>query len=267
MLARYISPKIARCLRSNLPSYSFCTLPNISFTEFTRVYRRPVSGDEFEYIIEDEAKKVSFTISDDATIADLKQKLQEQSSDIKSVKALSLDLAELSNQTHLHDLSDETYYMILNDQSLCKMVSLERSEAEIAERAYKKREEACKNAGLPFIEQQLIINYLQRVDILNTQTLGNRLFADTKVHEGKVDKKLIIKNLLEGVIHQKNHSVNNEQEMIANYLQLRVQLEALKLQHEILEGRVSKYSDSCYRIIGSCCYQMEDDIGTFLIIW
>jgi hypothetical protein len=241
MLTRYISPKIARCLRTTLPSYSFCTLPKISFTEFTRVYRRPLGDEEFEYIIEDDAKKVSFTVSDNATLTELKQKLQELSQDIKSVKALSLDLAELADETQLHELSDESYYMILNDQSLCKMMSLERSEAEIAERAYKKREETCQNAGLPFIEQQIILNYLKRVDILNQEVLGNRLFADTKVHEGKVDKKLIIKNIFEGVIHQKNHSVSNEPEMIANYLQMRNQLEALKIQHEILEKKVSEY--------------------------
>jgi len=239
MLSRFLRTKTSLSLGS-LIAPKFCSTPipkHLDFNEFTRVYRRTLPTEELEYTIEDQGKKVSFTIAEDSTIQDLKAAFQAQSPDIQSLQALSIDLAEYANLTKLSELGNETHYMVLNDKNLCKVVSLDLDEADLVSRAYRSKEERCLNIGLPFIEQQMIINYLKRVDFLNRATIGKNLFSDDNVFEGKVDKKVILKNLLDGIIDHKNQQEGDEEQMIQLYQQHRIRLEQLKEQKEVIEKK------------------------------
>jgi len=127
--------------------------------------------------------------------------------------------------------------MVLNNKNLCKVVSLDQDEADRVSQAYRSKEERCLNIGLPFIEQQMIINYLKRVDFLNRSTLGKNLFSDENIFEGKVDKKIILKNLLDGIIDAKNQQEGDEEQMVQLYQQHRIRFEQLKEQKEIIEKK------------------------------
>ena len=239
MLSRYLNSKLTKPLRTLVAS-QFCTsqVSNLDFTEYTRVYRRHLPTDEYEYIIEDQANKVSFSLPEDATLEDLKSAFQGQSADIKSFQAYSIDLAEFANVTKLTDLSNETHYIVLNNKNLCKVTSLDLSEADKLDQGYLKREEKCLNVGLPFMEQQMLLTYLKRVDNLNKQTLGKFLFADEDCVEGKIDKKIIIKNLLDGIIDSKNQQEGDELRLVEAYNEQVARLEELKEQKQQLEAKV-----------------------------
>lgn len=242
----------SRCLKlvTHRPVYSYNfsrfstvnTVPNslahLNFAEYIKVYRHQLRTDEFEYILEDEAKRLSLTLPEDASLADLKTELKSKSNDIKSIEVYSMDLAELANVTKLADLGTEGHYLVLNNKELCKVKSLDLTESDAFEQTYKGREEMCANIGLPFIEQQIILNYLKRVDVLNKQSLGKNLFADSDNCEGKIDKNIIIQNLLDGVINDKNQMISNEESLIEYYNAEKRKLEELQAQHDFIEQKV-----------------------------
>ena len=242
MLSRCLRSKLPRLFQNAilLPRFSTAVTANnsLDFSDYTRIVRRNLRTDEFEYTIEDEANKASFTVSEDATIADLRQALQGQSADIKAIQILSIDLAEIANVTKLADLGNEPHYIILNNKEVCKVLIPELSAADKMEEAYRRREENCENIGLPFIERKIILNYIKRVDGLNTDRLGKPLFADTDVFEGKIDKKVILKNLLDGIINSKNQQTNNEEQLVHYYNEQKVKLDNLKVQHDEIDRRV-----------------------------
>jgi len=238
MLTRFLRSKFRRSLYHALPLSSFSTLPMIDFTEYTRLYRRQVAPDEWEFTLSTGADKITFTLPENVTMRELKQKLLEYTQDIKTIRAVSVDLAEYPDFTKISDLGKESHYLILNNENLIKARNVEVSEVDKADREYLKKEEACMNCGLPFIEQQIILNYLKRVDLLNKATLGKKLFADTDLYEGKIKKDIIIKNLLDGIVADKNHLVTNEKELLDYYYQLRARAGEFEAQKELLEKKV-----------------------------
>lgn len=241
MIGKYIR-KV--CLTPELVRASFASSPSINFSQWRPLYRKQLRTDEFQFTIEEGNQRQNVTLPEDSTVSDLKAKLKGLSEDIKSIQILSMDLAEYANQTQLSDLKYDNHYIVVNDSVPYKVIGLDKSLAEQHEGSYEKYVEISKNLGLPFIERKILLNYLERVDLLNKEKLGRRLFADNELSKAPFSKDVLIQNLIEGIISNKNQQIEREENLIQAYESHKRKWEELDLQHQELEKKVknSEYS-------------------------
>ncbi len=164
--------------------------------------------------------------------------MKQLNKDIKEVKVTSLDLAEYANVTKLSELTTENHYLLVNDRGLYKVTALDKSLAEIDEALYQKNMQMCEDLGLPFIERKILLNYLKRVDILNQERLGKKLFTGQAIANTAVEKEMFVQNLLEAIINNKNQQIEKEEGLVQLYHEQKEKLETLKFQRAELEKKV-----------------------------
>lgn len=226
----FLTPEIVRA--------SFATTSNINFSQWRPLYRKQLRNEEYQFTIEEGNARQNVTLSEDSTVSDLKAKLKGLSEDIKSIKVLSMDLSEYANQTQLSDLKFDNHYIVVNDTVPYKVVGLDKSLAEEQEGSYQKYVNISQSLGLPFIERKILLNYLERVDMLNKEKLGRRVFADNELSKAPFSKDILIQNLIEGVISNKNQQIEREENLVQAYEGHKAKLEELNLQHQELERKV-----------------------------
>jgi hypothetical protein len=226
----FLTPEVVRA--------SFSSSPSINFSQWRPLYRKQLRTDEFQFTIEEGNQRQNVTLPEDSTVSDLKAKLKSLSEDIKTIKVLSMDLAEYANQTQLSDLKYDNHYIIVNDNVPYKVVGLDKSLAEEHEGSYEKYVDISKSLGLPFIERKILLNYLERVDHLNKEKLGRRLFVDNEQNKATFSKDALIQNLIEGIISNKNQQIEREENLIQAYESHKKKWEDLDLQHQELEKKV-----------------------------
>jgi hypothetical protein len=229
----FLTPEIVRA--------SFASAPSINFAQWRPLYRKQLRTEEYQFTIEEGQQRQNVTLPEDSTVTDLKSKLKGLSEDIKTIKVLSMDLAEYANQTQLSDLKFDNHYIVVNDSVPYKVIGLDKSLAEEHEGSYQKYVDISKNLGLPFIERKILLNYLERVDLLNKEKLGRRLFTDNEPSKAPFSKDALIQNLIEGIISNKNQQIEREENLIQAYESHKKKLEDLDLQHQELERKVTYF--------------------------
>jgi len=237
MIGSYMRKAFSSPYFRNIRPYSFST-SQINYSEYRNVYRKLLQTEEYLYSIDNGDKMVELTIGQDATIQELKEQFKQLSKDIKEVKVTSLDLAEYADVTRLSDLATENHYLIVNNKSLYKVTSIDKSLADQDEALYQKNQDLCEKLGLPFIERKILLNYLKRVDILNQERFGKKLFTGQEIANTAVDKDIFIQNLIEAIINNKNQQIEKEEALIQMYHEQKEKLENLKLQRAELEKKV-----------------------------
>jgi len=145
--------------------------------------------------------------------------LLEISKEIKDVSVYSTDKAEYANVTKLSDLKNTDHYIIVNNSSLYVVQSLDETEAEKFEKQYSKNATLFEKMGLPFIQRKILLNYLRRVDLLNHDKFGSRPFADQQGKKDGYSKDVVVQNLLEGIINNKNQQIENEEALLQTYFE------------------------------------------------
>ena len=224
------------------PYFNFTDLTKINFNQAVSVIRRFQEDDQFSFTVETPKKRITFTLPEDTTFQDFKSALKKEiEGSFKDIEVYSIDLAEISNISKLSDIANNNYYAIADNKVVFKITNGDMKSAEISENDYKQTLEYFEKLGLPFIEQKILLNYFRRVDHLIEEDIGQKIFTDNNTYQKPFDKNILIENMLEGLVNNKNIHTENEENLINEYSKIKNQLADIEFERSIIEVKVNYY--------------------------
>ena len=220
-------------------SYQFTTFQNVDFHSMYPVIKDLKNSETFEFklLLENkEGKRVIFDLSKTHTIQDLFNKITENLQ-FKSLKAYSLDRAEISNMTTLSDLDRSNFYILADSQHFFKIIDAANSSSK---NASSEVETYCDELHISHLQKKIISNYLGRLDILNEMKFGFKIFDPENIAKNSktVDKEELLLNLVEALPTNRTNLVSDESLLQAQYFKLRADVENLQGQKKQLENYV-----------------------------
>lgn len=235
--------KLLRTIPSLSPRFQssqFSTFQNVDFQSMYPMIKDLKNSDTFEFklLLENkEGKRVIFDLSKTHTIQDLFNKITENLQ-FNSLKAYSLDRAEISNMTPLSDLDRSNFYILADSQHFFKIIDAANSSS--SKTAASEVERYCDELHISHLQKKIISNYLGRLDILNEMKFGFKVFDPENIAKnGKtVDKEDLLLNLVEALPTNRTNLVSDESLLQAKYFKLRADVENLQGQKKQLENYV-----------------------------
>ena len=227
-------------LFSRILSPHFSTLQNADFQSFYPMIKDLKNSETFEFklLLENkEGKRVIFDLSKTHTIQDLFNKISE-SLQFKSLKAYSLDKAEISNMTPLSDLERSNFYILADNLHFFKIIDAAAQSSTLSTEV----EKYCDELNISHLQKKIISNYLGRLDILNETKFGFKIFdrEDTEKSNKTVDKEELLLNLVEALPTNRTNLVVDESLLQTRYFKLRAEVENLQNQKKQLENYVNE---------------------------
>mmetsp|Transcript_71510 Transcript_71510/g.83186 ORF Transcript_71510/g.83186 Transcript_71510/m.83186 type:complete len:349 (-) Transcript_71510:133-1179(-) len=220
---------------------AFATVPQtIDFSQYKTIYKRVERTNDFTFTLPTLEEKIEFNLPEEATVNDLINEVVKSSKGVKNCKAVTLDKAEIASITKLEDVKADNFYLLINNEDILKIISLDSTDAESQDKMYQKVESYCESIGVPFIERKIILNYLKRVDQHSIENFSKPLFADKNVYAEPFDKNILLDNLVEGLSNNRNQKSENEQRLYSDYHKTKQQIEELKIKRSELETQAHR---------------------------
>jgi len=82
--------------------------------------------------------------------------------------------------------------------------------------------------GLSFLDRRILLSFIQKLDCINEEKLGYKLFADNVSVKEPIEKQKLVQNLIETLPMNRNNRTEHEKELYAEYSTLSSKIKELK---------------------------------------
>lgn len=231
--------KFSKTFRAPLYPYNFSSYKNIDFQDFVPIVKDSKDSKKYEFklLIEaDPGRSFRFEMPLSNTIENIFEKMSENFK-FRSYKAISLDKAELSPKTSLENLKNSNFYILGDENYLFKIID-GAMESDLKSNSngiirY------CDELDISYLQKKIIINYLNRLDILNQMKFGAKIFTDDgQPNNQLIEKEAFIQNLIEALPSNRSNLGVNEEDLMMKYLNLKEEVARLSNEKSYLETAV-----------------------------
>lgn len=232
--------KFSKAFRAPLYPYNFSSYKNIDFQNFIPIIKDCKDSQKYEFklLIEAEpGKSFHFEMPVSHSIDNIFEKMSETFK-FNSYKAISLDKAEISSKTSLENLKNSNFYILGDENYLFKIIdgatdtNLRSNTNGIIK--------YCDELDISYLQKKIIINYLNRLDILNQIKFGTKIFAeDGEPNNQLIEKEAFIQNMIEALPSNRSSFIANEEDLMMKYLNLKQEVARLSYEKNSLETAVN----------------------------
>lgn len=226
---------------------SFSSLQNLNFQNFYPLIKDLKNSETYEFKLQPESKDgspVIFEILKTHTIEDFFSKFSENL-EYKSLKAYSLDQIELSNKTLISHLENSNFYVLADEKHLFKVIDATKGNMKQENEI----EKYCVEMDISYLQKNILVNYLSRLDILNEIKFGAKFFNNNENNNKLIDKDELIQNLVEALPSNRTSLVFHEEGLLNQYRLIKEEVEDLQNQKEQLEKIVFLFFNCFYKIL------------------